>query len=460
MVSKILSDHAVASQIEMLTAWTESKMAYDGQPGISMAIVYDQELVWSKGFGFADVNKKRPATEDTLYRIASITKLFTNTAVLHLRDDGKLQLDDPITKHLPWFNIQNKFPDAPPITIRHLLTHTSGLPREAAFPYWTDNEFPTFEQIKEALVGQETPFPTETTFKYSNLALSLAGEIVTIVSGIDYTDYVQQFILDPLGMKDTLVNSPDPRNSRLATGYGRRMPDGSRAISPFTDGKGITPAGNMTTSVKDLAKFAMLQFRDGLAGGEQILRGSTLREMHHVQWLSPDWVTGIGLGFFSQRLKGTTITGHGGAVLGYRTLLRMSLTEKIATIVFMNADDGKPLLFADKVFEWVVPAILKAAKPEPKAKEPDPAWQVYVGKYRDDWGDSQTLVLNGELILFDPAEPEIVVKFESVAEHTFKIVSDFGFASIGELAVFEMDEDGNVKRLKVGENYSYPVAEW
>ena len=130
----------------------------------------------------------RAATPDTLYRIASITKLFTATSILQLRDAGALQLDDPVTRHLPWFAVPSRHADAPPITIRHLITHTSGLPREGAFPYWTEGEFPTPERLREGLARQEAVIPTETRWKYSNLALALAGEVVATASGESYAD--------------------------------------------------------------------------------------------------------------------------------------------------------------------------------------------------------------------------------------------------------------------------------
>ncbi len=202
--------------------------------------------------------------------------------------------------------------------MRHLLTHTSGLPREAAFPYWSDGSFPTAQEIRDHLPDQKTILPTETRWKYSNLALSLAGEIVSAVAVQTFAEYVQEHILGPLGMDNTHVNSPDPNDPLLATGYSRRLPDGSREVAPFTDGKGITSAANMTTSVKDLARFAQLQFRDGPATAHQILRGSTLREMQRVHWLEPDWQAGWGLGFRIERKNHKTYIRHGGAVRGYR----------------------------------------------------------------------------------------------------------------------------------------------
>ncbi|HEU5197782.1 MAG TPA: serine hydrolase domain-containing protein, partial [Methylomirabilota bacterium] len=121
------ADRAVSSAIDLLSAWIESQMAYAGLPGLSIGIVHDQQLVWSAGFGRASLARSHAATADTLYRIASITKLFTSTAILQLRDAGRLQLDDPLVKHLPWFSIREAEAETPVITIRHLITHTAGL---------------------------------------------------------------------------------------------------------------------------------------------------------------------------------------------------------------------------------------------------------------------------------------------------------------------------------------------
>ncbi len=218
----------VGSAIRLFEAWVETQIAYRGLPGISLGVVYDQELIWSRGIGFHDLQQQAPATPSTIYRIASITKLFTSTAILQLRDAGMLSLDDPVAQRLPWFQIQQQQQDARAITIRQLLTHTSGLPREAAFPYWTDGVFPTREELIAALAHQAAVFAPETRWKYSNLALTLAGEIVAATSGQPYAEYVDRHILQPLGMRSTSVTLPDDQRPRLATPYGRRMPDGSR----------------------------------------------------------------------------------------------------------------------------------------------------------------------------------------------------------------------------------------
>lgn len=161
-VARIAEDPDVAAPLRLYEIWVGEQMAYHHQPGVAIGIVHDQQLVWARGFGYRDVARKLPATTRTVYRIASITKTFTATAILQLRDAGLLQLDDPVKKHLPWFEYRDRFLDAPTITIRHLLTHTSGLPREADFPYWTDRKFPTRDEMIEALHEQESIFEPAT----------------------------------------------------------------------------------------------------------------------------------------------------------------------------------------------------------------------------------------------------------------------------------------------------------
>lgn len=223
----------VRSAIDLLEAWIEGQRVARQLPGVSMGLVHDQTLLWSGGFGWADVERREPATADTLYRIGSITKLFTATALLILRDEGKLHLDDPLTAHLPWFQMKAGA-DAGTITIRHLLTHTSGLPREGAFPYFTDSRFPSLDEIRARLPLQERPLPVEARWKYSNLGATLAGEVVGAAAGEPYADFVRRRVLAPLGMTATLVATPEPGHRRLATGYARRLLGSaiSRSVPP------------------------------------------------------------------------------------------------------------------------------------------------------------------------------------------------------------------------------------
>lgn len=460
--SKLAEREEIASAIRLLEAWIDSQLAYRQLPGLSIAIVHDQEVIWAKGFGFADMDKKLPATPDTIYRIASISKLFTATAILQLRDQGKLQLDDPVEKHLKWFKIKTA-PDAPPITIRQLLTHTAGLPREADFPYWTDMKFPTREELIKALPGQEVTYPPETKWKYSNLGLAIAGEIVVALSGEPFDVYVQKHILDPLSMKSSSVGVPEANRSRLAVGYGRRI-DGKREIRPFSDLKGIDAAGGVSSTVLDLARLVSLQFRNGPASGSQILKGSTLQEMHRVQWLMPDWKSGRGLGFHIIHRDDGDLIGHGGWVAGYQSAVYFRPQEKVAVIAMINADDGLPYpgspdSVVDRAFKWVGPAIRHATTPQ-TVEKPRPEWQKYVGKYRSPWADAQVLIHNGKLVLINPTEADPtpgMATLVPVAEHTFRIDEGSPSGPHGERLVFELGKDGQVVRVRITGNALLPV---
>src|SRR5690606_36369395 len=147
---------------------------------LSVGVVKDQELIWSKAYGHSNVEEGVETTTKTIYSICSISKLFTSIAIMNLYEEGKLRLDDELSSLLPDFNIQQRFEHSGPITIRGLLTHSSGLPRESNAAYWTgpDFPFPSAEEVKNELANQETLYTASTYFQYSNLGMSLLGEVI------------------------------------------------------------------------------------------------------------------------------------------------------------------------------------------------------------------------------------------------------------------------------------------
>jgi CubicO group peptidase (beta-lactamase class C family) len=453
----------VASAITLYEIWVREQMAYRHQPGLSVGIVHDQELVWARGFGVADVAAQRPAAADTVYRIGSVSKTVTATALMLLRDAGKLLLDDPVRSHLPWFEYRNPFPDGAEVTVWHLLTHTSGLPRESAFPYWTDREFPTREQMKQALAGQEGLFEPGTGYQYSNLAIALAGEVVAAASGESYANFVRARILEPLGMASTFVELPTPDLPRLATGYLVSRPDGSQPLAPGTDARGLTPAANLSSTVEDLARFVSAHLGGGRPLEERLLRASTLREMHRVQWLSPSWSSGRGLGFSIWPRDGRTLVGHGGWVAGHRAQIAFDPESRLGVIVLTNSDEGGPGAYVRQAFDLVVPAIEKAIEPPP---EPAPVLadaSRYVGAYHNPWGEvSEVLVMGGKLVIYDHSYPPTdnpegsITRLVPDGEHAFRMEAPAGRR--GRPVVFELLEDGRVARVKKGENYLFPAG--
>ncbi|MFH1527832.1 MAG: serine hydrolase domain-containing protein [Bacteroidota bacterium] len=450
------------AKIQLAGLWINELINYHEIPGLAIGIVYDQDMIFSKGFGFANLVKKTEITEETLFRIASITKLFTGTAIMQLRDKGLLNLDDPIREHLSWFKIKNSFEGAKEVTIRHLLTHTSGLPREADFPYWTDHKFPTKEQIVETLPNQTMLYPPDEKYKYSNLGITLLGEIIESVSGMPYEKYINENILTPLEMNDTRVNLKDEDFSKLATGYFAKSKEDERKITPFTDSKGITAAANISSCVKDMAKFISLQFNyDNHKNA--ILDGNTLKEMHRVQWIQPGWESGWGLAFSTFKDKDRVYVGHAGWVAGYRSQILFSPAEKIGVIVMINTEDYSPYTIAKKIYELAAPAIKKEfEKPDKEDYSYNTSWEKFVGKYIDPWNwRTDVVILNKKLYFYDygfpPREnPESnLTLLYPEAENVFRNAKPFG-----EKVVFELGADGSVKQIKVAENYIYPLGKF
>ena len=277
--------------LDIIDVWMQAQRDFDKLPGIAVSVVNDQDIIFSKGYGMADTENKIAMQPETIFSICSISKLFTSIAIMQLWEQGKLRLDDSINAVLPNYNLKQQYMEMVPVTIRSLLTHSSGLPREAAYPYWSspDFQFPSIKEINEKLGSQQTLYPSSTLFQYSNLGMSLLGEAITTVSKMQYEDYVLKNILQPLQLTNTNpFLAKHLWRGKMCTGYSALYRDGSRKMLPFFQANGINAAAGYSSNVIDLARFASWQFR--LLKGEQkeILKSSTLKEMQRVQWMNPD----------------------------------------------------------------------------------------------------------------------------------------------------------------------------
>jgi len=444
--------------IRMIDTWLEAQRDYDNLPGISVAIVTDQEILWSKAYGMADLEKEVSSSPSTIYSICSISKLFTSVAIMKLRDAGKLRLEDLVADHLPWFNLQQQFPDEGPITIRSVLTHSSGIPRESDYPYWTgpDFPFPSPKQVKAKLGSQKTLYSPSTYFQYSNLGISLLGEIVAEVSGMPYEKYIEENILKPLRLANTRTKLPESLwRGKLATGYTAKKRDGSRGMLPLFQAKGIAAAAGFSSTVEDLALFASWQFRLLEKGGEEIIKASTLREMHRVHWVDPDWKTTWGLGFSVWEVDGKTMVGHGGSCPGYRSTMTIDPNKKQAFIVMINAQGVSPGRYATGMRE-----ILNKAKDKGEEEKAAVDLEAYAGLYDSQpwWGETAVLPWQGKLAMFGlPSENpgKRLTLLKHIEGDTFRRVRDD--ETLGEEVVFERDKTGKVFRMWQHSNYENKI---
>jgi CubicO group peptidase (beta-lactamase class C family) len=447
----IAANPEVAAAERLFSAWLDAQIAYRGLPGVAIGVVHDQKLVWSKGFGFADIEAKRPMTAQTRFRIASNSKLFAAIAIMQLREAGKLRLDDPVVKYLPWFTPKPAGPDDGPITIEQLLSHSSGLQREAG-DHWSSFNFPTEAELQALMPDRQAAFPPQTRWKYSNLAFAVAGQIVERITGQRWADYVKGHIIVPLGMTATSIDKPDPL---LATPYAARTPNGSRRILPFVDARGMASATGVTSDVEDLAKFIAAQFRRGPAGGANVVTAGSWREMLRVRSVDETWQSGSGLGFDHSRFKDRTYVGHGGGYPGNTTQTLVQLDDKVGVIVLTNTNDSGPNDIARQLITTVGEAVAKAAKP---AKTPlwDDAWARFTGRYRGaDDNVTQVVLLNKQLVLLPASATTAETKtvLEPLGDGRFRLMAPTGGSAIGETVRFD-ETPGRPARLYVGDGWS------
>jgi D-alanyl-D-alanine carboxypeptidase len=429
----------------LLDAWTANRVAGRGQPSVSVGVVLGDHLVWARGYGFADLDKKISATPQTLYRIGSITKSFTTVAILQLRDAGKLQLDDPLRRHLTEVHMQQHSTGAPDVTLRELLTHTSGLQREVPGTATTDAEFPSEAGL--GLLLKETYEP-DTEWKYSNLGFALLGKVVAVEAGQPWDAYIQAHILTPLGMSNTrpipLADEPG-----LAVGYVRTSPGGVFVPAEKMPSGPIDPAGGIASNVEDLAKYLAFHMAEGSNGDSRVLSGRTLREMHRPQWLLPDWQNAYGFGMRVRRIDGVVRVGHGGSVPGYTASIEFIPAFKLGVIVLTNSDEGDPASYTDYILQLLSPIVAKSMPREIRALREES--KRYVGSYQSKRHSFRLVViLDGNLSMVMPDDPNPRIA-RTVLEPTdeprvFIMRSGGGFSSgpFGEKLTFDVSAEGTI----------------
>ena len=440
----------------LFSAWMEGQIAYRGLPGIAVGVVHDQQLVWASGFGFADLKARLPMTPQTKFRMASHSKLFTAIAIMQLREEGKLSLDDPVVKHLPWFKARPAGEDDGPITVEQLLSHSSGLQREAS-DHWTSYEFPTEDQLRRLYADRQAAFAPSVRWKYSNLAYAVAGLLIEKVSGEQWAAYVQRHIYGPLSMESSSVDKNVPG---LTVPYGRRMPDGTRAIIPFLDARGMAAATGITSNVEDMAKFVSANFRRGPRGGAQVVSSGSWREMHRVRSVEENWTSGSGLGFDITRTNNRTYVGHGGGYPGNTTMTSIQLDDKIGVIVLTNTNDSNAGEIARQLMATVGQAVAKAAAPRPVTVAWDPAWARFAGLYRGQGGDAHVVLLNQRLVIITPnaASVDTSASLIPIGGGRFRYTAPTGGGVAGEVVRFA-EEAGRPMRMYTGDSWIDRIRE-
>ena len=323
-----------------------SDFAKDGIGGMSVGIVSGNSLIWSKHYGYADVEAKRVATNDSDYRIGSITKQFTALALLQLVEQGKMRLSDPIEKYVPEFrSVKTNFPNASPVTILQVATMMSGLAREPGCANHSVGPVSIWEKkVLECLPQTSFELEPGTAYLYSNIGYATLGLAIERAAGKPYVDLVTDSIFKPLGMSESAFVPTPAMDKTLAHGYVARNGKGDRtAPDKELEGRGYrVPNGAILSTINDLTKFLAWELGEGPQGLlKKETQDANYRRVYSATTNGNGTLTmadGYGLGFQAMRRGDVVMLGHGGSTAGYHASLLFHRPTKLGVIVLRGCD--------------------------------------------------------------------------------------------------------------------------
>jgi CubicO group peptidase (beta-lactamase class C family) len=432
--------------------------------GLAVGVVRDGALEQFVGLGRADADAGRPVDRGTVFRIGSISKTMTAIAVMQLVEEGRVALDDPVGEHLRSVRVQAPR-GAPPVTVRHLLTHSSGI-----------GEVRTWRDLARPVVGLATKAGTPppdladyyrdgvraevapgSKWAYANHGFALLGLLVQDLRGAPFADVMRERIFDPLGMDGTDFVRSERVRDRLAVGYalgprGRMKPVRDREIA-------VGPAGSCYSSTEDMARYAAAL----LAGGAPLLRPETFAQMLVPQGITGAGLPGMGLSFFLERVEGHRVAGHDGGWPGFVSALLVAPDDGVGVVAFTNTNASAP---THLLAEQVVRRLLDAPEPaDPVVAEDPHLWPELTGVYRPArglktnarvWpvigGEAEVLVRKGHLAVRaqSPLRPLRRGVRLHAADPEDPLIFEARHGDVRVAVAFERDAAGRVASVRAG----------
>ena len=433
-----------------LVASIEQEMAAQQVPGLAIAVVHQGAVLFSQGFGVADVATASTVTPATPFRIGSITKPLTAIGLLMLVEAGQVDLDAPVASYLPEFTVSGE------ITVRQLLSHSGGL-GDAAIPYGR-----TDAGALQAYVAGLTPAsafaPPGEVFSYSNPGFNTIGRIIEVASGMPYADYMTSQVFPLLGIAQTTFNREVALGEGLALGY-YPTPGGPQLEQRDPDNGGEFPSGFAFSSVEDLARLAIFLLADGMVAGEQRLSPALVQAMKTPVLRVEPLAMGYGLGLVTRTRNGEAMLGHNGTINGYSAAMEMLPSQELAVIVLSNRNNYDPERIMQAAFD------LFGVAPQTPAPEVQPdaaALAEYSGRYRfasafpEGEGEGMTIAAQGGFLT--AVLPNVTFELRPVGGDVFNLYEPQAAAPTRQVA-FLRDASGAIRYLFFGMNALPRVAE-
>ncbi|MHA1222923.1 MAG: serine hydrolase domain-containing protein [Candidatus Heimdallarchaeaceae archaeon] len=430
----------VKQSLHLIDNWLDYQTYSKEIPGVAVGIFYDNEIIFKKEYGYADLENKIKLTDQHLFRIASHSKLFTATAIMKLYYNDKLSIDDRVSKYLPWFTSE-KDKNLEQVRIYHLLTHSSGVTRDGKTAHWTTHKFPEIDKIIEQVKEGVSFFQTSELLKYSNFGYTILGQIIEKVSGKSYAQFIEEEILKPLEMKSTIIDVNQENINRHAFGYTRKLPDKKRKKIDHVQAKIMASATGLSSTVEDLIKF----YKAHMFGNNKLFPDYIKREMQRIQFKAKkaDW----GWGFAIRAVPGsdTKLVGHGGGYPGFITQSGLLQDEKLILVVLTNAIDGP----ARTLIMGILAILnhLKKHKKEFEIKKDEELLDLkdVIGFYASEWSTVLFSQIGNRLVSLNPHLDDPIESFQ-IFKHKeakkFIAPKTLPFASPGESIEFIDSPEG------------------
>jgi len=440
------------SLIAALPIIIEAAFLESGLPSLSIAVVYDRNIVYSQAFGFMDLEKRIPATTQTIYPIGSITKVFVATMLMQLAEAGVVTLNMPVKQLLPEYQVKSPYPGTQPTTLRQLATHTSGLPRDANINFWSDyaagnwlfsagtTEMKWYASKEEVLANLpyiELEYPPNSRYSYSNLGMALLGIVLERAAKVPFMEYIESRILKPLGMNDSGFMLHKKKPDRVPTGYVYGTPASEPLIAPEWEFGVDIYSGGLYSTAEDMTRLLSLQFQDDTPGGAQIISADGLHMMHleSIGW-------GIGWGRFP-------VIEHTGGHIGYFAHVRAIPSLKIGIVALTNSNH--PLMpdrpsrdITRSILDQLKQAILSGA-PTRGFDSGQTGLDAYTGTYSLPGANAEISIelREGQLYATLMQDTRFNYRMNPVGNHRFGIEDE-----TDPWFVFEADDAGKIQSVR------------
>ncbi|MCJ7624559.1 MAG: beta-lactamase family protein [Anaerolineaceae bacterium] len=439
--------------------------------GMAVGVVQDGKLVYGKGFGLAEAESKKPVTTDTVFRIASISKTFTAIGIMQLWEKGKFKLDDPVNDYLKDYQVLHPDPHAPPVTFRHMLTHTSGIGemrdmsdllkgfvKPSSFSYKPNKPLPALEDYYNGLLVPDVH--PDKKWAYANNAYATLGQVIEDVSGQPFAEYMIEHVFEPLGMNKTDFDLSERVEAELAQGY--TLKKGFLDVVEYSIFPGRA-AGSAMSSVQDMALYLAALMNGARNEHGSVLKAKTIEKMMTPHYREDPHLAAMGLCFFLEDLDGHTAAWHGGSLPGFNCSMWVAPDDKFGVLVFANSNTRAIYHLGKDILRSLIGLPdFSERLPKPDVTNSPHLWKDLVGSYQPYkgfnsnmriWmgygGEVEVYVRDGKLMLRSLAGPYkkgiVLYPVDAQDPLAFESVNDDKLMQL----VFQRNAEGYIDHLSI-----------